>query len=204
MDRNRTMTEFVGSLAVVFFAVGMGDVFAGEFAGLSSLVSIVATGLVLAIFMIAMGGTILPMFTLAKMASGRDEIEDGMNDFIAQMFGGIVAYALAWWQSSATTAMTWGGLPELGPYTAVASLFGGFLLMMVYDRQGGGWEVGILACIVGLAGVSITGAGEFGGMLVDSAWTMPNMLAVFGGMIASGVGAYIAIMFGEELFSEEE
>ena len=204
MDRNRTMTEFVGSLAVVFFAVGMGDVFAGEFAGLSSLVSIVATGLVLAIFMIAMGGTILPMFTLAKMASGRDEIEDGMNDFIAQMFGGIVAYALAWWQSSATTAMTWGGLDALDPYTAVASLFGGFLMMMVYDRQGAGWEVGILACIVGLAGVSITGAGDFGGMLVDSAWKMPNMLAVFGGMIASGVGAYIAIMFGEQLLNEEE
>jgi hypothetical protein len=204
MDRNRTMTEFVGSLAVVFFAVGMGDVFAGEFAGLSSLVSIVATGLVLAIFMIAMGGTILPMFTLAKMASGRDEIEDGMNDFIAQMFGGIVAYALAWWQSSATTAMTWGGLDALDPYTAVASLFGGFLMMMVYDRQGAGWEVGILAGIVGLAGVSITGAGDFGGMLVDSAWEMSNMLAVFGGMIASGVGAYMAIMFGEQLLNEEE
>ena len=204
MDRNRTMTEFVGSLAVVFFAVGMGDVFAGEFAGLSSLVSIVATGLVLAIFMIAMGGTILPRFTLAKMASGRDEIEDGMNDFIAQMFGGIVAYALAWWQSSATTAMTWGGLDALDPYTAVASLFGGFLMMMVYDRQGAGWEVGILAGIVGLAGVSITGAGDFGGMLVDSAWEMSNMLAVFGGMIAAGVGAYIAIMLGEQLLNEEE
>ena len=203
MDRNRTMTEFVGSLAVVFFAVGMGDVL-GEYTGLSQVVSVIAAGLVLAIFMIAMGGTILPMFTLAKMASGRDEIEDGMNDFIAQMFGGIVAYALAWWQSSADTSMTWGGLPELGPYTAVASLFGGFLLMMVYDRQGGGWEVGILACIVGLAGVSITGAGDFGGMLVDSAWTMPNMLAVFGGMIASGVGAYLAIMFGEQLLNEEE
>lgn len=203
MDRNRTMTEFVGSLAVVFFAVGMGDVL-GEYTGLSQVVSIVATGLVLAIFMIAMGGTILPMFTLAKMASGRDEIEDGMNDFIAQMFGGIVAYALAWWQSSATTAMTWGGLDALDPYTAVASLFGGFLMMMVYDRQGAGWEVGILAGIVGLAGVSITGAGDFGGMLVDSAWEMSNMLAVFGGMIASGVGAYIAIMFGEQLLNEEE
>jgi glycerol uptake facilitator-like aquaporin len=203
MDRNRTMTEFVGSLAVVFFAVGMGDVL-GEYTGLSQVVSVIAAGLVLAIFMIAMGGTILPMFTLAKMASGRDEIEDGMNDFIAQMFGGIVAYALAWWQSSADTSMTWGGLPELGPYTAVASLFGGFLLMMVYDRQGGGWEVGILAGIVGLAGVSITGAGDFGGMLVDSAWEMSNMLAVFGGMIASAVGAYLAIMFGEQLLNEEE
>jgi hypothetical protein len=203
MDRNRTMTEFVGSLAVVFFAVGMGDVL-GEYTGLSQVVSVIAAGLVLAIFMIAMGGTILPMFTLAKMASGRDEIEDGMNDFIAHLFGGIVAYALAWWQSSADTSMTWGGLPELGPYTAVASLFGGFLLMMVYDRQGGGWEVGILACIVGLAGVSITGAGDFGGMLVDSAWEMSNMLAVFGGMIASGVGAYLAIMFGEQLLNEEE
>ena len=207
MDRNRTMTEFVGSLAVVFFAIGLGDVFdgmTGDYDAWSSIVSSVGAGLVLAIFMIAMGGTILPMFTLAKMASGRDEIEDGMNDFIAQMFGGIVAYALAWWQSSATTAMTWGGLEALDPFTAVASLFGGFLLMMVYDRQGGGWEVGILACIVGLAGVSITGAGDFGGMLVDSKWEMANMLAVFGGMIASGVGAYMAIMFGEQLLTEEE
>ena len=190
MDRNRTMTEFVGSLAVVFFAVGTGDV--------------MATGLVLAVFMIAMGGTILPMFTLAKMASGRDEIEDGMNDFIAQMFGGIAAYALVWWQSSATDAMTWVAPAELGAYTAVASLFGGFLMMMVYDRCGGGWEVGILAWMVGLAGVSLTGAGDFGGMLVDSAWEMTHMLSVFGGMIASGVGAYIAIMFGEQLLSEEE
>ena len=100
--------------------------------------------------------------------------------------------------------MTWVAPAELGAYTAVASLFGGFLMMMVYDRCGGGWEVGILAWMVGLAGVSLTGAGDFGGMLVDSAWEMTHMLSVFGGMIASGVGAYIAIMFGEQLLSEEE
>ncbi|MDG1541873.1 MAG: hypothetical protein P8Q39_03425 [Candidatus Thalassarchaeaceae archaeon] len=207
MDRNRTMTEFVGSLAVVFFAIGLGGVFdglTGDYAVWSHIVASVGAGLVLAIFMIAMGGTILPMFTLAKMASGRDEIEDGMNDFIAQMFGGITAYALAWWQSSADTSMVYEGLAALDPYTAVASLFGGFLLMMVYDRQDASWEVGILACIVGLVGVSLTGAGDFGGMLVHSEWNMTQMVAVFGGMIASGVGAYIAIMFGEQLLSEEE
>jgi hypothetical protein len=192
MKRNRTMTEFIGSLAVVFFAVGTGNV--------------MATGLVLAVFMIAMGGTILPMFTLAKMASGRDEIEDGMNDFIAQMFGGIVAYSILWWQTSATETLTWAAPAELGPYTAVASLFAGFLMMMVYDRRGGGWEVGVLAWMVGLAGATVTSADDFGGMIVSgqSAYTMPNMMSIFGGMIASGLGAYLAIRFGAQLLTEEE
>lgn len=189
MESKRAMTEFIGSLAVVYFAVTGGAM---------------ATGLVLAIFMMAMGGTILPMFTLAKMASGRDEVEDGIYDFISQILGGITAYGLVWWQTSATGGMTWAGAGELGPVTAVASLFAGFLLMMVYDRKGASWEVGILAWMMAAGGATISGAGDIGGMLVDSAWSSANLLAVFGGMILSGLGGYLAIMFGDKLLGEEE
>ena len=183
------MTEFIGSLAVVYFAVTGGAM---------------ATGLMLAVFMMALGGTILPMFTLAKMATGRDEIEDGIYDFMAQLLGGIVAYSFVFWQTSATGDMTWGGVAELGPYTAIASLFAGFLMMMVYDRKGASWELGILAWMVAAGGATISGAGDLGGMLVDSAWTGGNMLGVFGGMIASAVGGYLAIMFGDKVLGEEE
>ncbi|HJM19211.1 MAG TPA: hypothetical protein QF802_01980 [Candidatus Thalassarchaeaceae archaeon] len=189
MDNKRALTELIGSLAVVYFAVSGGAM---------------ATGLVLAIFMIAMGGTILPMFTLAKMASGRDEIEEGALDFLMQILGGVLAYSFVWWQTTATGDMTWSGVAELGPNTAVASLFAGFLMMMVYDRRGGGWEVGILAWMVALGGATISGAGDVGGMLVDSAWDGANILGVFGGMVCAGLGAYLAIMFGENVLGEEE
>ena len=163
-----------------------------------------ATGLVLAIFMIAMGGTILPMFTLAKMATGRDSAEEGALDFLMQILGGVLAYTFVWWQTSATGEMTWAGVAELAPTGAVASIFAGFLLMMVYERKGGGWEVGILAWMVAAGGATISGAGDVGGMLVDSAWTGDNILGVFGGMILSGIGAYLALMFGEKVLGEEE
>ncbi|MAE39006.1 MAG: hypothetical protein CL969_05235 [Euryarchaeota archaeon] len=189
MDNKRALTELIGSLAVVYFAVSGGAM---------------ATGLVLAIFMIAMGGTILPMFTLAKMASGRDEIEDGALDFLMQILGGVLAYSFVWWETSATDSMTWGGVAELGPYTAVASLFAGFLMMMVYERRGASWEVGILAWMCMLGGATISGAGDVGGMLVDSAWDGANILGVFGGMVCAGLGAYVAIMFGEKVLGEEE
>ena len=189
MDNKRAVTELIGSMAVVYFAVSGGAM---------------ATGLVLAVFMIAMGGTILPMFTLAKMASGRDEIEDGALDFVMQILGGVLAYTFVWWQTSATGDMTWSGVAELGPFTAVASLFSGFLMMMVYDRKGAGWEIGILAWMVAAGGATISGAGDVGGMLVDSAWNGANILGVFGGMVCAALGAYIAIMFGETILGEEE
>ena len=81
MDQKRALTELVGSLAVVYFAINGGAM---------------ATGLVLAIFMMAMGGTILPMFTLARMASGRDGWEEGALDFLMQLLGGIIAFGIAW------------------------------------------------------------------------------------------------------------
>ncbi|MCH2348973.1 MAG: hypothetical protein MK233_03520, partial [Candidatus Poseidoniales archaeon] len=81
MDQKRALTELVGSLAVVYFAIGDGGA--------------MATGLVLAIFMMAMGGTILPMFTLARMATGRDSTEEGALDFLMQLLGGIIASSVA-------------------------------------------------------------------------------------------------------------
>ena len=163
-----------------------------------------ATGLVLAVFMIAMGGTILPMFTLAKMAAGRDEIEDGALDFAMQILGGVLAYSFVWWQAQAVDGMTWAGVDALGAQTAVASLFAGFLMMMVYERCGGGWEVGIFGWIAIAGGASLTGAGDIGGMLVDSAWASESIISVFGGMVLAGVGGYIALKFGEQLLGEEE
>jgi hypothetical protein len=55
-----------------------------------------------------------------------------------------------------------------------------------------------------LGGATISGAGDVGGMLVDSAWTGANILGVFGGMVCAGLGAYVAIMFGEKVLGEEE
>jgi hypothetical protein len=190
MDNKRVLTELIGSMAVVYFAITSDDA--------------MVTGLVLAVFMIAMGGTILPMFTIAKMAAGKDEIEDGALDFTMQILGGVLAYALIAWQTDAFGTNAWTGVEALGPHVAVASLFGGFLLMMVYERCGGGWEVGVLAWMFMLGGASLTGAGDIGGMLVDSAWSGANILAIFGGMVLAGIGGYLALMFGDQFLGEEE
>jgi hypothetical protein len=189
MDNKRVLTELIGSCAVVYFAMTQ---------------DAMATGLVLAVFMIAMGGTILPMFTLAKMAAGRDEIEEGALDFTMQILGGVLAYAVTAWETNALNTTNWQGVAALSPTIAVGSLFAGFLLMMVYERCGGGWEVGVLTWFAILAGASLTGAGDIGGMLVDSSWSMPNILSIFGGMVLAGIGGYAALMYGEQLLGEEE
>ncbi len=189
MDQKRVLTELIGSLAVVYFAITQ---------------DAMVTGLVLAVFMIAMGGTILPMFTLAKMAAGRDEIEEGALDFTMQILGGVLAYALFAYETDGFGTSAWSGVEALGPVIAVGSLFGGFLLMMVYERCGGGWEVGVMAWMVMLGGASLTGAGDIGGMLVDSAWTSEYIISIFGGMVLAGIGGYVALMFGEQLLGEEE
>ena len=188
MDQKRALTELVGSLAVVYFAIGDGGA--------------MATGLVLAIFMMAMGGTILPMFTLARMASGKDGWEEGALDFLMQLLGGIMAFGIAWWEAGGE--MT-GGLPtELTVATGFASLFAGFLMMMVYERRGASWEVGIFAWMAALGGATISGAEHVGEMLVNSTWSPENIVAVFGGMVLAGLGGYLALQFGDMALGEEE
>ena len=187
MDQKRALTELVGSLAVVYFAISGGAM---------------ATGLVLAIFMMAMGGTILPMFTLARMASGKDGWEEGALDFLMQLLGGIIAFGIAWWETAGDMNTVLPG--ELGLFTGFASLFAGFLMMMVYERRGAGWEVGILAWMVAENGATISGAEDVGEMLVNSAWTPDNITAVFGGMVLAGLGGYLALQFGDMALGEEE
>ena len=187
MDQKRALTELVGSLAVVYFAINSGAM---------------ATGLVLAIFMMAMGGTILPMFTLARMASGRDDWEEGALDFLMQLLGGIVAYGIAWWETEGTMDAALPG--ELGVFTGFAALFAGFLMMMVYERKGASWEVGILAWMAAEGGATISGAEDIGEMLVSSSWSQEGIIAVFGGMVLAGIGGWLALMFGEAALGGEE
>ena len=187
MDQKRALTELVGSLAVVYFAINGGAM---------------ATGLVLAIFMMAMGGTILPMFTLARMASGRDGWEEGALDFLMQLLGGIVAYGIAWWEMEGDMNAALPG--ELTVFTGFGALFAGFLMMMVYERKGAGWEVGILAWMAAVNGATISGAEDIGEMLVTSSWSQEGIIAVFGGMVLAGIGGWLALMFGEAALGEEE
>ena len=174
-------------MAVVYFAINGGAM---------------ATGLVLAIFMMAMGGTILPMFTLARMASGRDDWEEGALDFLMQLLGGIVAYGIAWWETEGTMDAALPG--ELGVFTGFAALFAGFLMMMVYERKGASWEVGILAWMAAEGGATISGAEDIGEMLVSSSWSQEGIIAVFGGMVLAGIGGWLALMFGEAALGGEE
>ena len=174
-------------MAVVYFAINGGAM---------------ATGLVLAIFMMAMGGTILPMFTLARMASGKDGWEEGALDFLMQLLGGIIAFGIAWWETAGEMDAALPG--ELGLFTGFASLFAGFLMMMVYERRGASWEVGIFAWMAALGGATISGAEHVGEMLVNSTWSPENIVAVFGGMVLAGAGGWLALMFGEAALGEEE
>ncbi len=193
VDEKMMITEFIGSLAVVYFASSAAD-------------PAMAAGLVLAVMMMAFpGAMILPWLTIGRMASGAMDPKAGSLAFLMQILGGIVAYSIHWWTATATYgegAITW-TVSALTPAASVMTVVGSFLLMVVWQRLGGSWAMGIFAWMLMAGGLGVVNAGDIGGMIVFSQYTSANIVAVLGTMILGGLGCAVAMMFGEKLLGEE-
>ncbi len=197
VDGKMMMTEFIGSLAVVYFATSAAE-------------PAMAAGLVLAVMMMAFpGAMILPWLTIGKMASGAMDPQTGALAFLMQVLGGIVAYSMHWWTATAaltaagsTDTVTW-SVSALTPEASVMTVVGAFLLMIVWERLGGGWAMGIFAWMLMAGGLGVVNAGDIGGMVVFSSYTSANMVSVLGTMILGGVGCAAALMFGDKILGED-
>jgi glycerol uptake facilitator-like aquaporin len=187
MNTKGMMAELIGSMAITLLV--WGGVASAEAAPHESAVMAGAAGITLAIMWMTFSGSeILPIITIGNMASGRTDWETGSLNFCMQVLGALIA----------------AGVESFGAEGAVMALLGGFLLMMVWDRLGGGWEAGAFAAVLIIAEITLSSASNLGGMIVESDWTQDNFVNVFGTMIVGGIGATAALMFGDEFLPEEE
>jgi glycerol uptake facilitator-like aquaporin len=203
MDNRKMMAECVGSLTVTLVVWGTA-LAAGDNADAphQGAVAAGAAGVTLAImWMVFRGSEILPILTIGNMASGRTEWQNGALNFSMQILGALIAGAIMAWQGAEVFNSDGVELTSTG---AAMALIGGFLLMVVWDRLGGGWESGAFAAVLILAGISLASASSIGGMVVEGAWDGSNFFAVFGTLICAGLGAWLATEFGSKVLGEEE
>lgn len=199
MDTKGMMTEMLGSLTLTLLVWGAAD------SGMSASTGAMAGGVTLAImWMTFKGSEILPVLTIGNMAAGRTGWETGAMNFCMQIVGALIASGVVYWSNGSAEGSVWGGAGGLDATGAVAALLGGFLMMTVWDRLGGGWESGAFAAVLLLTGMTLSTAADLGGMLVESAWSQDNFVNVLGTMIVMGVGAAGALMFGDQFLAEEE
>ena len=199
MDNKAMMAELIGSMAITLLV--WGGVSASDAAPHESAVAAAAAGVTLAImWMTFKGSEILPILTIGNMASGRTDWQTGATNFSMQVLGGLIGAGVLFWQGDTVFE----GATALTATGAATALLGGFLLMLVWDRLGGGWESGAFAAVLLTAGVTLASASSLGGMIVESAWTGENFWAVFGTMIVGGIGAAAALMIGDQFLPEEE
>ena len=203
MDTKSMMAEFVGSLAVTLLVFG--DMAANGEDGHGTAAMAGAAGVCLAImWMTFKGSEILPILTIGNMASGRTDWQKGATNFSMQILGGLIAAGIIFWQAESLDGSSFADADKLEATGAVTALVGGFLMMIVWDRLGAGWESGAFAAILVLAGVTLSSASALGGMIVESAWTQDNFVNILGTMIVGGIGAAAALMVGDQILGEEE
>lgn len=204
LDTRMMMTELIGSLAVVYFAarLGMGD--------MPTMYGAMAAGLVVAVMMMTFSGAmILPWITIGKMANGDITWQNGALAFAMQMLGAVLAWTINMWSAGMLDQadQMW-SVDTMDVQVGAMTLIGGFLLMIVYERLSGDGlgnaAIGIFVWMLAAAGLSVVNAGDVGGMLITSGWTSDNMVMIFGSMIIGGVGATVALMFGDMILGEEE
>ena len=203
MDNKAMMAELIGSMAITLLV--WGGVAGQDAAPHESAVAAAAAGVTLAImWMTFKGSEILPILTIGNMASGRTDWQTGATNFSMQILGGLIGAGVLFWQGSSAEGTVFEDTTALNATGAATALLGGFLLMMVWDRLGGGWESGAFSAVLIVSGVTLASASHLGGMIVESAWTGDNFWAIFGTLIVGGIGAAAALMLGDQFLPEEE
>jgi glycerol uptake facilitator-like aquaporin len=199
MNEKGMVAEAIGSLAITLLV--WGTVAGTDAAPHESAVMAGAAGVTLAImWMTFKGSEILPIITIGNMAAGRTDWQTGALNFCMQILGGLIGAGVLAWQGE-TVFEAASALDATG---AVTALIGGFLMMTVWDRLGGGWEAGAFAAVLLVAGVTLASASSLGGTIVDGhIGDTDNFTAVFGTLIVGGIGAAAALMLGDQIFEEE-
>ena len=105
MQTRKLVAEFVGTFFLVFFAVGVATLsFGFKFAGTSTSAGVVATALCFGLVLLALAYTLGPLsgchinpaVTMGFLVSGRMEIVEAVEFWIAQFFGGIAGALVLW------------------------------------------------------------------------------------------------------------
>ena len=214
MNEKGMVAEAIGSMAITLLVWGTISA-ESEVAPHDSAVMAGAAGVTLAImWMTFKGSEILPIITIGNMAAGRTDWQTGALNFCMQILGALIGAAVLGWKIESTNwgcdvgvecePVIWEAAEALNATGAVMALFGGFLMMAVWDRLGGGWEAGAFASVLLVAGMTLASATALGATIVEGQiGDTDNFIAVFGTMIVGGIGAAAALMLGDQIFEEE-
>jgi len=210
MNEKGMVAEAIGSMAITLLVWGTISA-ESEVAPHDSAVMAGAAGVTLAImWMTFKGSEILPIITIGNMAAGRTDWQTGALNFCMQILGALIAAAVLQWKIESTNwgdaeaPVIWEAAEAMSATGAVMALFGGFLMMTVWDRLGGGWEAGAFASVLLVAGMTLASATALGATIASGEiGNTDNFIAVFGTMIVGGIGAAAALMLGDQIFEEE-
>ena len=214
MNEKGMVAEAIGSMAITLLVWGTISA-ESEVAPHDSAVMAGAAGVTLAImWMTFKGSEILPIITIGNMAAGRTDWQTGALNFCMQILGALIGAAVLGWKIESTNwdceadvdcaPVIWEAAEALNATGAVMALFGGFLMMTVWDRLGGGWEAGAFASVLLVAGMTLASATALGATIASGEiGNTDNFIAVFGTMIVGGIGAAAALMLGDQIFEEE-
>ena len=213
MNEKGMVAEAIGSMAITLLVWGT---ISAEEAPHESAVMAGAAGVTLAImWMTFKESEILPIITIGKMAAGRTDWQTGALNFCMQILGALIAAAVLQWKieegiksgqwPADEAPVIWEAAEAMSATGAVMALVGGFLMMTVWDRLGGGWEAGAFASVLIVAGMTLASATALGATIASgNIGDTDSFIAVFGTMIVGGIGAAAALMLTDQIFDEEE
>lgn len=187
MDGRKLVAEFLGTMLLVIFAVGVATLsFGFKFAGASTSAGVVTTAFAFGLVLLALvytigpisGSHVNPAVTIGFAASGRMTITEAIGYWIAQLAGGIVGAVVLWailegspQYSRSTTGLGadgWGKhslvhLNVSGAFGAEVVLTFLFVLVVLsatsYVASAGfaGLAIGMALTVVHLLGIPLTG-----------------------------------------------
>ena len=187
MDGRKLVAEFLGTMLLVIFAVGVATLsFGFKFAGASTSAGVVTTAFAFGLVLLALvytigpisGSHVNPAVTIGFAASGRMTITEAIGYWIAQFAGGIVGAVVLWailegspQYSRSTTGLGadgWGKhslvhLNVSGAFGAEVVLTFLFVLVVLsatsYVASAGfaGLAIGMALTVVHLLGIPLTG-----------------------------------------------
>ncbi len=183
MDGRKLVAEFLGTMMLVVFAVGVATLsFGFKFAGASTSAGVVTTafafGLVLLALVYAIGPIsgchLNPTVTIGFVASGRMTISEAIGYWIAQFAGGIVGAVVLW--------AIFEGSPQYSRSTTGLGADGWGKHSLVHINVSGafGAEVVLtfLFVLVVLSATSYVASAGFAGLAIGMALTVVHLLGI--------------------------
>lgn len=235
MDMRKLFAEFLGTALLVIFAVGVAtETFGFKTAGSSVSAGVVATALAFGLVLLALvysigpisGCHVNPAVTMGFVATGRMEIGEAVQYWVAQFLGGIGGALLLWLMFSSSDGYdrktTGLGADGYGSHSMLGINAGGaflaevvltalfvFVVLAATSRLGSpgfaGLAIGLALTVVHLIGIPLTGtsvnpARSLGPAIIVGGDAL-SQIWVF--IIAPLVGGILAALFYRYLFADE-